>query len=80
MASMKRVSFPGIVRGEGREATCRIEATRVSLDAAAGVSETTNWSIVDVSESLPDGNYEVFADGKQEHVRRVEGQWLSREF
>ena len=81
MASTREpVTFPGIVRGEGREATCTIQATRVSLGGAPGVSHTTHWSMVDVSDSLPDGKYEVFADGQCNKVRRVNGQWLADRF
>ena len=76
----ERVKLKGVVRGEGHEATCTIAATRVSLHGAPGVSETTEWSMVDVSERLPDGNYEVFADNKRQQVRLVNGQWLSRGF
>lgn len=81
MASTKeRVTFPGIVRGEGREAICTVEATRVSLRDAPGVSHTAHWSMVDVSESLPDGKYEVVADGQRTKVRLVNGQWLADGF
>ncbi len=77
MAKGEPVILHGTVRGEGREAACRISATRVSLPGAPGVSETTGWSMLDVSEPLPDGNYEVFADGKRDQVRLVNGRWLS---
>lgn len=78
VAMSERVILHGTIQGEGRKAACRILATRVSLPGAAGVSETTHWSMRDVSEELPDGNYEVFAEGKREQVRRVGGRWLSR--
>jgi len=74
----ERVRLKGIVRGEGREATCTIAAVRVSLPGEPGISETTDWSMLDVSESLPDGDYEILADGKHEKVRLVNGHWLSR--
>jgi hypothetical protein len=81
MASTReRVTFSGIVRGEGQEATCTIEATRVSLRGEPGVSHTTHWSMVDVSESLADGKYEVFADGQCNKVRLINGQWLGDGF
>jgi hypothetical protein len=81
MASTReRVTFAGIVRGEGREATCTIEATRVSLRGMPGASHTAHWSMVDVSESLPDGKYEVMADGQITKVRLVNGQWLADGF
>ena len=76
----ERVRLKGVVRGEGREAACTIAATRVSLPGAPGVSETTDWSVLAVSETLPDGNYGIHAEGKREQVRLVNGQWLSRGF
>ena len=76
----ERVTLHGVIRGEGREATCTIQATRVSLPGAPGVSETTDWKMLNVSEKLPDGNYEVEAGGKRENVRLVNGDWLSRGF
>jgi hypothetical protein len=33
--------------------------------------------MLDVSELLPNGNYEILADGKREQVRLVNGQWLA---
>ncbi len=42
--------------------------------------ETTDWSILDVSERLPDGDYEVFADEKREQVCLENGHGLSRKF
>jgi len=79
-AMRERVRLKGVVRGEGPEATCTISAAQISLPGAAGVSETTDWVMLDVSEPLPDGNYEILADGKREQVRLVNGQWLSRGF
>jgi hypothetical protein len=58
----EQIRLNGIVRGEGRESTCTISATRVHLPGASGASETTNWSISKVSEALPDGDYDIFAD------------------
>lgn len=79
MASNKEVVIlDGVVRGEGHEATCRICATRVSLPGAPGITETTDWSMLDISKPLPDGDYEVLAEGKRVLVRHIAGQWLSR--
>jgi hypothetical protein len=36
--------------------------------------------MLEVAEPLPDGNYEVVADGRREQVRRVNGEWISRGF
>ena len=76
----ERIQLTGTVCGEGREATCTIAATRVTLPGAHGVSETADWSMPHVAEQLPDGNYEITADGKRVQVKLVHGQWLSRGF
>ena len=80
MASNKElVTLEGVVRGEGYEVSCKIRAVKVSLPGAPGISETADWSMIDTSEPLPDGEYEVLADGKQVPVRYINGQWSSRQ-
>ena len=74
----ERVILRGIVRGEGRGVTCKIAATRVSLQGGGANLKTVDWSMLETSERLPDGNYEVIANGETANVRLVNGQWLSR--
>jgi hypothetical protein len=71
-----RVVLHGIIRGEGRDATCTIDAVRTSLPGTPGVLDAVRWSIRDISQSLPDGNYEVFADRERVQVRIVNGECL----
>lgn len=77
MASQReRVSFPGIIKGGGHEASCTIHATKVTLP---GTSESayTDYSIQSVSKALPEGNYEVTARGETTRVRFHNGHWLA---
>lgn len=73
----ERVSFPGIIRGEGYEASCTVRATKVThpsgIDAAY-----MDYSIENVSKPPPrEGNYEVTAGRETIRVHFRNGQWLS---
>jgi len=78
MASTReRVCFPGVIEGEGRTARCSVWATKVTL-LGATVAAFAEYSIDDVSEDLPDGNYSVIANGETIPVARRNGFWVSR--
>ena len=77
MASQREcVSFPGVIKGGGQEASCTIYATKVTL---SGTSESayTDYSIHGLSKELPEGNYEVTARGETTRVRFHNGHWLA---
>lgn len=78
MASTReRVRFSGMIQGEGRTAHCSVWATKVTL-LGANVSAYADYSIDDVSEDLPDGNYSVSANGETLPIARRNGFWVSR--
>jgi hypothetical protein len=66
----------GTIRGEGREATCTIDGVRAGLLDQPGVLDTVKWSIRDISEPLPDGNYVVSADRACVRVQILNGECL----
>ncbi len=70
------VRSPGILRGEGQEATCTVSAMKVTLP---GTNESgyMDYSIENVSKALPDGNYQLTAYGETIRVRHQRGHWLS---
>jgi hypothetical protein len=77
MASlMQRVRFPGLLRGEGHEANCTVSATKVSLRGTS-VSAYTRYAIDDSSMALPDGFYQLFANGEVIPLRYQGGDWLA---
>jgi len=77
MASMKeRVSFPGILRGQGHEANCTVWATKVTLPGT-GQSAYAKYSVENVSKMLPEGEYQLLANGEASAVRYQNGNWLS---
>ena len=75
-STRERVSFPGVLRGQGHEATCTIYATKVSLPGTSA-SAITDCDIVHVSKVLPEGIYELVARGETTKIRFKNGFWLS---
>lgn len=77
MASTReKDSFPGILRGQGHEANCTVSATKVTLPGSR-FSTYAKLSIKNVSKSLPEGEYQLFANGASFTVRYQNGDWLS---
>ena len=78
MASTReRVRFSGTIESERRKVRCSVSATKVTLPGA-NVAAFADYSIDDVSEDLPDGNYSVTANGETIPVARRNGYWVSR--
>jgi hypothetical protein len=81
MASTReKVRLAGVLRGQGHEATCTIEAIKVT--APGGVaSALTSQRIVNVSKTLPEGAYLLTTGGESPvAVRYSNGNWLDRQF
>jgi len=77
MASVKEpVSFVGIIRGQGHEATCTVSALKVTLPGA-GVSAYARYSVRAVSQLLPVGDYRLSVNGECFAMRHHAGNWLS---
>jgi hypothetical protein len=81
MASTREiVRLPGTVSGQGHEATCIVQAIRVT-QGGSGASELTRKKVVSVSRDLPDGIYQLSVDGAPpERVRYSGGHFLDGQF
>ena len=77
MASRKEiVRLPGILSGQGHEATCTIEALQVTLPGG-GASALARQKVVNVSKTLPEGVYQLSINGgPPTPVRHSNGHWL----
>lgn len=75
-STRERVSFPGIIRGHGQEATCAVYAIKVTL-AVTGQHGFAKHEIKSVSRRLPKGAYEVTFNGKTIQVQHEGGDWLA---
>ena len=80
MASRKEiVTFSGLLRGNGLETPCTVRALKVSLPGG-GPPAYARYEIAQVLKSLPEGVYQLFAQGGVSNVRFANGYWLSAEF
>jgi len=77
MSRRELVELSGILRGAGREASCILRATKVSLPGSGAVAYT-NYSMKAVSEALPDGDYELIVNGDAIRLVLSNGHWLAQ--
>lgn len=78
MSTRERVTFPGVLTGQGHTATCTIEADLVTLPGSnAGAYTGYRVEPGSVSEVLPEGIYALFVNGERHQVRYADGQWIA---
>ena len=78
MTSVKeRISFTGILRGYGQEASCEGYVTQVTLPRSGIPSAHTEFLITNVSKQLPEGEYQLLAQGETLTVQHRSGKWSS---
>jgi hypothetical protein len=77
-STSERVTFPGILRGQGQEARCTVEADKVSLPGGSDFNYT-NYRINpgSISKRLPNGNYTLTVHGELHELRHSNGLWSS---
>jgi hypothetical protein len=75
-STKERVSFAGILRGEGHEEPCTVSALKVTLPGD-GVSAYARYSVSNVSQPLPEGEYQLSVNGRSFALRHRGGKWLS---
>ena len=75
-STREAVSFTGVLRGQGQEATCTVQAIKVTVPGG-GVSALTKKRVVSVSKALPEGVYYLSVNGEAPTaVRYSNGHWL----
>jgi hypothetical protein len=76
VSKRESISFRGVLRGQGQEADCVVGAIAVS-HPAGGPPALCRYSIVSVSKALPEGQYELLANGESVVLHLSNGHWLS---
>ena len=73
------VMFSGIIIGERQRVECKVRATKTTLDRDLPVF--SGYSIVEsvATDRLPDGDYELFANGERTRFLLNSGRFLSRQ-
>jgi len=72
------VIFNGTIVGEGQRVECKVRATKTTLDTLPPVFSDYRMMDTDVTDRLPDGEYEMLANGARSRFRRNGGRFLSR--
>jgi hypothetical protein len=81
MSLKERVVFSGIIVGNGQRVECEIQATKSTLGGLPpSTAAFSDYRIMDseATRRLPDGDYEVLANGERIKVRRKGEYFLAR--
>ena len=72
------VIFSGTIVGERQRVSCKVRATKTTLDTGPPVF--SDYRIIDseATDRLPDGDYELVANSETTLFRRISGRFLSR--
>lgn len=75
----QRVNASGVLRGEGQEATCTVLMTKVTklIGGKPVDSIYIEHEIINVSNALPQGIYELNVRDENFLVRRRNGGWIA---
>jgi hypothetical protein len=83
MSVKEMVFFSGIIVGNGRRVKCEIQATKTTLPGDPPTPPAySDYRIIDSDgvRGLPDGDYELLANGERINVRRKSGSFLARPY
>jgi hypothetical protein len=70
--------FSGTIVGERQRVYCKVRATKTMLDRDPPVFSDYRLMDSDATDRLPDGDYELMANGDRTRFRRNAGRFLSR--
>jgi hypothetical protein len=74
------ITFTGILIGEGQRVECEVRATKTTLDGDQPI--VSGYMIVesDLTDVLPDGNYELLVNRDRNRFKRDAGRFFSRPY
>ena len=74
------IILSGTIIGEGQRVECEVRATKTTLDGDPPLFSGYRIMESDVTDRLPDGNYELLANGERIRFRRSDERFLSRPY
>src|SRR5713226_8673299 len=74
------IIFNGTIIGEGQRVECEVRATKTTLDGDSPVFSNYRIMESDLTDSLPDGNYELLVNRERTRFSRDAGRFLSRPY
>ena len=74
------IIFSGTIIGEGQRVECEVRATKTTLDGDPPVFSNYRIMESDLTDRLPDGNYELLVNRERTRFSRDAGRFLSRSY
>ena len=74
------IIFSGIIIGEGQRVECEVRATKTTLDGDPPVFSNYRIMESDVTDRLPDGNYDLLVNHERTRFSRNGGRFQSRPY
>jgi hypothetical protein len=74
------IVFNGTIIGEGQRVECQVRATKTMLDGYPAVFSDYRIMESDLTDTLPDGNYELLVNRERTRFSRDAGRFLSRPY
>jgi len=74
------IVFRGTIIGEGQRVDCEVRATKTTLDGDPPVFSDYRIMESDLTDRLPDGNYELLVNRERTRFNRDAGRFLSRPY
>ena len=78
--SQEQSSFSGTIIGEGQRVECEVRATKTTLYGVPLLFSGYRIMESDVTDKLPDGNYELLVNRERTRFSRDAGRFLSRPY
>jgi hypothetical protein len=74
------ITFSGTIIGEGQRIECEVRATKTTLDGDPPL--VSGYRIVesDVTDGLPDGDYDLLVNNERTRFRRDAGRFLTHPY
>ena len=70
------VTFSGLIIGEHQRVECEVRTTKIMLETDPPVFSDYRIVESDATDQLPDGNYELFANGQRIQFTRNSGRFV----
>jgi hypothetical protein len=74
------IIFSGTIIGEGQRVQCEVRATKTTLVGYPSVFSDYRIMESDLTDGLPDGNYELLVNRERTRFSRDAGRFLSRPY
>jgi hypothetical protein len=74
------ITFSGTIIGEGQRVECEVRVTKITVYGFPSVFSAYRIMESDLTDQLPDGNYDLLVNHERTRFSRDAGRFLSRPY